>query len=123
VYSQVAPQHLPIDLSSFAGSAMQNKPPVGMLRALDSPRWRIVGLRYVLEVMCGVHRWMSPRQFSGVAYLLIPTTLQTGSRDVVTHVVRMGNIFFAFSSALNSKTTTLLGDDIGAHLMKHGDGS
>jgi 4-hydroxyphenylpyruvate dioxygenase len=48
--------------------------------------------------------------------------VQTGSRDVVTHVVRMGTILFAFSSQLNPGATTVLGDEIGAHLTKHGDG-
>jgi len=48
--------------------------------------------------------------------------MQTGSRDVVTHVVRMGSILFAFSSQLNPGATTVLGDEIGAHLTKHGDG-
>jgi len=56
--------------------------------------------------------------FTPVAY----RGLETGSRDVVTHVVRMGSILFAFSSQLNPGATTVLGDEIGAHLTKHGDG-
>lgn len=48
--------------------------------------------------------------------------LETGSRDIVTHVVRQGSIRFAFSSALNPGAAPSLGDDIGRHLQKHGDG-
>jgi len=47
---------------------------------------------------------------------------QTGSREVVTHVVAMGGIRFAFSSQLNPGTTSLMGGDMDAHLTKHGDG-
>jgi 4-hydroxyphenylpyruvate dioxygenase len=48
--------------------------------------------------------------------------MQTGSRNVVTHVIRQGRIRFAFSSSLNPGSAPSLGDDIGAHLLKHGDG-
>jgi 4-hydroxyphenylpyruvate dioxygenase len=48
--------------------------------------------------------------------------LETGSRDVVTHVVRQGRIVFAFSSQLNPGAAPQLGDDMGAHVAKHGDG-
>lgn len=53
--------------------------------------------------------------------------LETGSREVVTHVVRQGRIVFAFSSALNppnkkGASAQYLGDDMGRHLVKHGDG-
>mmetsp|Transcript_47835 Transcript_47835/g.97786 ORF Transcript_47835/g.97786 Transcript_47835/m.97786 type:complete len:489 (+) Transcript_47835:71-1537(+) len=43
--------------------------------------------------------------------------LETGSRDVVTHVVQQGAIRFAFSSALNPDNK-----EMGAHLQLHGDG-
>lgn len=43
--------------------------------------------------------------------------LETGSRDVVTHVVQQGDIRFAFSSALNPGNEVM-----GAHHQKHGDG-
>lgn len=48
--------------------------------------------------------------------------LETGYRNAATHVVRQGDIIFAFSSALNPTSTPELGDDMGAHLVKHGDG-
>ena len=56
--------------------------------------------------------------FSRVAY----RGLETGSRHVVTHVVRQGRITFAFSSQLTPGPCAELGDDIGAHLVAHGDG-
>ena len=48
--------------------------------------------------------------------------LETGSRDVASHVVRQGKIFFVFTSALTPSSATVLGSDISAHLTKHGDG-
>lgn len=55
--------------------------------------------------------------FQAVAY----RGLETGSREVVSHVVRQNDIVFVFSSALNPTKTEDLGDDMGAHLVKHGD--
>ncbi|KAI5622102.1 4-hydroxyphenylpyruvate dioxygenase, partial [Silurus asotus] len=43
--------------------------------------------------------------------------LETGSRDVVSHVVKQGKIIYVFSSALNPGNK-----EIGEHLVKHGDG-
>ncbi|XP_062854259.1 4-hydroxyphenylpyruvate dioxygenase [Trichomycterus rosablanca] len=43
--------------------------------------------------------------------------LETGSRDVVSHVVKQGKIIYVFSSALNPNNK-----EMGAHLVKHGDG-
>ena len=48
--------------------------------------------------------------------------LQTGSRNIVSHVVQMGRIFFVFSSPLNTTETREFGDEMSAHLAKHGDG-
>jgi 4-hydroxyphenylpyruvate dioxygenase len=67
--------------------------------------------------------------------------LETGDRNVVSHVVRQGNIFFVFSSPINpdSKsapvygtcakrtvvmvaTLSLAGQSMAEHLAKHGDG-
>ena len=56
--------------------------------------------------------------FTPVAY----RGLETNSRDIVSHVVRQGTITFVFSSPLNPGVTTISGDDMGAHLIKHGDG-
>ncbi|OWK14660.1 HPD, partial [Cervus elaphus hippelaphus] len=43
--------------------------------------------------------------------------LETGSREVVSHVVKQGQIVFIFSSALNPWNK-----EMGDHLVKHGDG-
>ncbi|CAL8400950.1 unnamed protein product [Boreogadus saida] len=43
--------------------------------------------------------------------------LETGSREVVSHVIKQDKILFAFESALNPGNQVM-----GRHLMKHGDG-
>uniref|UniRef100_A0A670JUY9 4-hydroxyphenylpyruvate dioxygenase n=1 Tax=Podarcis muralis TaxID=64176 RepID=A0A670JUY9_PODMU len=43
--------------------------------------------------------------------------LETGSREVVSHVVKQDKIIFIFSSALNPGN-----QEMGAHLVTHGDG-
>uniref|UniRef100_A0A668S786 4-hydroxyphenylpyruvate dioxygenase n=1 Tax=Oreochromis aureus TaxID=47969 RepID=A0A668S786_OREAU len=43
--------------------------------------------------------------------------LETGSREVVSHVIRQNKIIFAFESALNPGN-----EEMGEHLVKHGDG-
>ncbi|EDQ89603.1 uncharacterized protein MONBRDRAFT_32271 [Monosiga brevicollis MX1] len=51
--------------------------------------------------------------FSSIAY----KGLETGSREVVSHVVCQNKIIFNFQSALNPGN-----EEMGAHLVKHGDG-
>eukprot|EP00695_Tsukubamonas_globosa_P002642 TRINITY_DN3822_c0_g1_i1.p1 TRINITY_DN3822_c0_g1~~TRINITY_DN3822_c0_g1_i1.p1 ORF type:complete len:217 (+),score=87.56 TRINITY_DN3822_c0_g1_i1:68-652(+) len=43
--------------------------------------------------------------------------LETGSRDVVTHVIKQGKIVLAFSSPLRPGNK-----EMGDHMMQHGDG-
>ncbi|XP_034033418.1 4-hydroxyphenylpyruvate dioxygenase [Thalassophryne amazonica] len=43
--------------------------------------------------------------------------LETGSREVVSHVIRQDKITFVFQSPLNPGN-----EEMGAHMMKHGDG-
>uniref|UniRef100_A0A6I8N461 4-hydroxyphenylpyruvate dioxygenase n=1 Tax=Ornithorhynchus anatinus TaxID=9258 RepID=A0A6I8N461_ORNAN len=43
--------------------------------------------------------------------------LETGSRDMVSHVIKQDKIIFIFSSALNPGN-----EEMGEHLVKHGDG-
>ncbi|XP_049896211.1 4-hydroxyphenylpyruvate dioxygenase [Epinephelus moara] len=43
--------------------------------------------------------------------------LETGSREVVSHVIRQDKIIFAFESALNPGN-----EEMGQHMIKHGDG-
>jgi 4-hydroxyphenylpyruvate dioxygenase len=52
--------------------------------------------------------------FEYVAY----AGLETGSRDYATHVVRNGDITFAFTSPLNPTGH----EEFAAHMTKHGDG-
>lgn len=56
--------------------------------------------------------------FERVAY----RGLETGHRNMTTHVVRHGSILFAFSSPLSDASTPELGSDMNAHIAKHGDG-
>lgn len=51
--------------------------------------------------------------FEAVAY----KGLETGSRDVVSHVIKQNKIFFVFQSPLNPGN-----QEMGQHLIKHGDG-
>uniref|UniRef100_A0A8C8M486 4-hydroxyphenylpyruvate dioxygenase n=1 Tax=Oncorhynchus tshawytscha TaxID=74940 RepID=A0A8C8M486_ONCTS len=44
--------------------------------------------------------------------------LETGCRDVVSHVVKQGKIMYVFASALNPGNK-----EMGEHLVKHGDGA
>uniref|UniRef100_A0A673YUK9 4-hydroxyphenylpyruvate dioxygenase n=1 Tax=Salmo trutta TaxID=8032 RepID=A0A673YUK9_SALTR len=44
--------------------------------------------------------------------------LETGCRDVVSHVVKQGKIIYVFASALNPGNK-----EMGEHLVKHGDGA
>ncbi|XP_035521910.1 4-hydroxyphenylpyruvate dioxygenase [Morone saxatilis] len=43
--------------------------------------------------------------------------LETGSREVVSHVIRQDKVIFAFESPLNPGN-----EEMGQHLVKHGDG-
>lgn len=56
--------------------------------------------------------------FEEVAY----RGLETGHRNACTHVVRQGRICFAFSSPLLPDSKPELGQDMGEHMSKHGDG-
>jgi 4-hydroxyphenylpyruvate dioxygenase len=46
--------------------------------------------------------------------------LETGSRDIVTHVIKQGNILFAFSSPLNPQDK--VNEEVGNFVKIHGDG-
>lgn len=88
------------------------KPEYGAFDGFDHCHWWVGNAKQAAS-------WFVARfGFTRIAY----RGLETGSRDVVTHVVRQGRIRFAFSSALNPGASPSLGDDIGRHLQKHGDG-
>ncbi|OTF83350.1 4-hydroxyphenylpyruvate dioxygenase-like protein, partial [Euroglyphus maynei] len=55
-----------------------------------------------------VHMGFKPLAYKG---------LETGSRDVVSHVVKQNDIIFEFQSQLNPKQT-----EMSEHLVRHGDG-
>ena len=59
-------------------------------------------------------QWYSSRfGFEHLAY----SGLETGEREVCTHVVRNGGVVYALQSPLNPGST-----EFGAHMEKHGDG-
>ena len=60
--------------------------------------------------------WVSRFGFDICAY----RGLETGSRDVVTHVVKQGQVIFAFSSPLNP--TGEVSKQMGHEISVHGDG-
>lgn len=89
-----------------------DKPEYGAMYGFDHIHWWVGNAKQAAE-------WYVARfGFSPVAY----KGLETGSRAVVSHVVRMADIYFVFSSQLNPTATAEYGDDMGAHLAKHGDG-
>lgn len=88
------------------------KPDYGSFSGFDHCHWWVGNAKQAAA-------WFSARfGFQRVAY----RGLETGSRDVVTHVVRQGRIVFAFSSALMPKGAPSAGDDISRHIAVHGDG-
>ncbi|RYG44674.1 hypothetical protein EON67_11490 [archaeon] len=69
------------------------------------------------------HRLALLHVFTRPLAVMCACCVQTGSRDVVSHVVSMNKVFFIFSSPLNPKPTELLGSEMNAHLSAHGDGT
>ena len=88
------------------------EPSNGSFSGFDHVHWFVGNAKMVASWYCA--------RF-GFEYLAY-RGLETGSRDVATHVVRQGKIVFAFSSSLNPAGAKCVGDEIGAHLSKHGDG-
>jgi 4-hydroxyphenylpyruvate dioxygenase len=87
-------------------------PGYGKLFGFDHVHWWVGNAKQAAS-------WFVARfGFKEVAY----RGLETGSRDVVTHVVQMNDIRFAFSSQLNPGGLFVTGGEVGAHLTKHGDG-
>lgn len=71
---------------------------------------------YVANAMQAASWYVARLGFVPVAY----KGLETGSRDVVTHVIAQDQILFAFCSPLNP--TGEANHELGAHVAKHGDG-
>ena len=100
-----------MDQTSHEGNRGE-QPEYGATLGFDHVSW------WVGNAKLTAAHYVSRLGFTEVAY----RGLETGSRSVVSHVVRQGKITFVFSSALNPGATPELGDDIGAHVAKHGDG-
>lgn len=88
------------------------KPDYGSLFGFDHVTWWVGNAKQAASWYCA--------RF-GFEYLAYQG-LETGHRNAVTHVVRHGKIVFAFSSALNPESKDELGDNMGRHLVHHGDG-
>lgn len=83
------------------------KPEKGRFLNFDHVSFIVGNARQAASYYC-VHMGFKP-----VAYI----GLETGSRDVVGHVVRLNNITFEFQSQLNPDH-----NEMSDHLIKHGDG-
>eukprot|EP01138_Halocafeteria_seosinensis_P006525 gb/GECG01006670.1/.p1 GENE.gb/GECG01006670.1/~~gb/GECG01006670.1/.p1 ORF type:complete len:399 (+),score=54.39 gb/GECG01006670.1/:1-1197(+) len=91
-----------------------DKPAYGTVFGFDHVHWWVGNAKQAAS-------WFVARfGFEPLAY----RGLETGHRNMVTHVVRQNKIIFAFSSALNppGQQKPVLGDDMAEHHKKHGDG-
>jgi len=70
---------------------------------------------YVSNALQAATWYVARAGFSHVAY----RGLETGSRETVHHVIKQGNIFLEFISALNPQGKVC--DEIGSQITKHGD--
>jgi 4-hydroxyphenylpyruvate dioxygenase len=88
-------------------------PEYGAMHGFDHIHWWVGNAKMTASWYC------ARMGFEPVAY----RGLETGSRQVVTWVVKQGDIKFAFSSALNpvGVQEPFMGQDMGAHLAMHGD--
>ena len=84
----------------------------GMYEGFDHIHWWVGNARMFADW------WVDRFGFTRIAY----RGLETGSRDVVTHVISNGRVVFAVSSQLNPVATMCAGDEMGRHLAMHGDG-
>jgi 4-hydroxyphenylpyruvate dioxygenase len=83
------------------------RPEIGVFHGFDHVRFWVGNAKQTAAY------YTSRMGFEYVAY----SGLETGNRDTCVHVVRNGEIVFAFESALTEKH-----DEIHAHISKHGDG-
>lgn len=90
------------------------EPDYGSMSGFDHINWWVGNAKVFAD-------WFVTRfAFDRVAY----RGLETGDRNVVSHVVRQGDITFVFSSPINpdDKSTPVYGQAMADHLAKHGDG-
>lgn len=83
------------------------KPAKGKFLNFDHVSFIVGNAKQAASYYC-VHMGFQPLAYKG---------LETGSRDLVAHVVRLNNIVFEFTSQLNPEHGPL-----SDHLIKHGDG-
>lgn len=88
----------------------QPRPEVGRYRGFDHVTF------YVSNALQAASWYITRFGFTPVAY----KGLETGSRDVVTHVIQQDQIIYAFSSALNPAGEA--NKEFGAQISLHGDG-
>ena len=84
------------------------RPEIGVFHAFDHVTFWVGNAKQAASYYC------SRLGFEYVAY----QGLETGNRDFATHVVKNGNICFAFKSPLNPTGH----EEFAAHHAKHGDG-
>lgn len=72
---------------------------------------------YVGNAMQAAQWYVARFGFTPIAY----KGLETGSRDIVAHVVRQNDIIFEFVSPLNPSGKSDSGEDLGQQLFVHGD--
>jgi len=90
------------------------EPDYGSLAGFDHVHWWVGNAKVFAD-------WFVTRfAFDRIAY----RGLETGDRNVVSHVVRQGSITFVFSSPINpdDKSAPVYGQSMAEHLAKHGDG-
>lgn len=83
------------------------KPESGRFIHFDHVTFWVGNAKQAANYYC-IHCGFEPVAYKG---------LETGSRRVVTHVIRQNRIFFQFQSALNPYDK-----EYGEHLIRHGDG-
>jgi len=84
-----------------------SKPAVGNYYGFDHVVWWVGNAKQAAEWYC-IRFGFEPVAYRG---------LETGHREVVSHVLKQGNIFFVFQSPLNPGNKAM-----GDHMMQHGDG-
>lgn len=83
------------------------KPEQGRFVQFDYVSFIVGNAKQAATYYC-VHMGFKPLAYKG---------LETGSRDIVSHVVQQNNIVFEFQSQLNPERNSL-----SDHLIQHGDG-
>lgn len=102
---------------SHSARRSRRRPTHAVLSSSSPPR---AACRWVGNAKMAASWYCARLGFEEIAY----RGLETGSRDVATHVVRQGSIVFAFSSPLHggAGSSSAACAEMNAHLSAHGDG-